>query len=105
MKKLSTVLYLTLAFTSASVDARADCSKLILPPDTVMQEKKIAIVRVSEINLRSGPGVTFCRFSHFGEGIQWQEVPVIGRHRTWRLVIMNGRKGWVHYMMFDPKTL
>ena len=82
-----------------SVDARADCTKLILPPDTVMQEKKIAIVRVSEINLRSGPGVRFCRFRNFGEKIQWKEVPVIGRHRTWRLVIMDGQKGWVHYIM------
>tara|TARA_B100000676_G_C18016237_1_gene809834 strand:+ start:1146 stop:1463 length:318 start_codon:yes stop_codon:yes gene_type:complete len=105
MKKLTAVLYLTLSFTLVSEGARADCSKLILPPDTVTQEKKIAIVRVSEINLRSRPGVTFCRFRHFGEGIQWKEVPVIGRHRTWRLVIMDGQKGWVHHMMFDPKTL
>ena len=100
---LTTLLFLILAVTFVSMDAQANCSKqkLVLPPETEKKET-IAIVRVSEVNLRSGPGVRHCVYRSFGEGIKKRYVPMIGSYDTWLLVIIDGKKGWVHRAMFTP---
>ena len=107
MRKLTVILCLTLAVLVGSEGAYAHfCPKettLVSPYEMAKQERTVRFLR-SETTFRSDPGVPYCRFHDFGKHYQNKKFRMIGRFENWRLLIVDGKKGWVHKLVLSPKT-
>ena len=105
MRKLTATLCLTLTILLGSKNAFADfCPSTELHQLSGMEkDDRVVSIRSNETNLRSGPGVRFCPMRMLDEQYLKKTVQIIGKFDTWRLITVDGFKGWVHRAMLSSK--